>query len=153
LHNYPTANNTQQKLINWGLLNRWTSIHLFILDKCELALCLEKFSVASAWMCRKTSCEASVLVELDWWRSFFTTYEPKSTSTYAKECIVDSVDQLRSCDEQKTRSSLNSFSYLYGMETNPSDPQYRFVFVQFIADVCLTCAMHLLFANYHSHQR
>jgi len=28
---------------------------------------------------------------------------------------------------EKNKTSIYSFSYLYGMETNPSDPQYRFV--------------------------
>lgn len=76
LHNYPTANSTQQKLINWGLLNR-------------KVLCRFNLNVPEPVM-RGICLGRSGLVEI---------------FLYNLRTKID--------------------DYLYGMETNPSDPQYR----------------------------
>lgn len=79
LHNYTTANNTQQKMINWGLLNRKV-FHRFDLNVPEhivRGICNGK----------------SGLVE---------------TFLYNLRVKID--------------------DYLYGMETNTSDPEYRNLF-------------------------
>lgn len=76
LHNYPTANSTQQKLINWGLLNR-KILYRFGLNVPEpvmRGICLGKGGLVEVFL-------------------------------YNLRTKVD--------------------DYLYGMETNPSDPQYR----------------------------
>lgn len=76
LHNYPTANSTQQKLINWGLLNR-KILYRFGLNVPEpvmRGICLGRSGLVEVFL-------------------------------YNLRTKID--------------------DYLYGMETNPSDPQYR----------------------------
>lgn len=79
LHNYAAANNTQQKMINWGLLNRkvFQRFDLNVPEHIVRGICMGK----------------SGLVE---------------TFLYNLRVKID--------------------DYLYGMETNTSDPEYRNLF-------------------------
>lgn len=79
LHNYAPANNTQQKMINWGLLNRkvFSRFDLNVPEHVMRGICLGK----------------SGLVEM---------------FLYNLRIKID--------------------DYLYGMETNTSDPEYRNLF-------------------------
>ncbi|UJR13520.1 hypothetical protein I4U23_000534 [Adineta vaga] len=76
LHNYAAANSTQQKLVNWGLLNRkvFCRFDLNVPEAVMRGICLGR----------------SGLIEI---------------FLYNLRTKID--------------------DYLYGMETNPSDPQYR----------------------------
>lgn len=76
LHNYPTANSTQQKLINWGLLNRKVlcRFNLNVPEPVMRGICLGRTGLVEIFL-------------------------------YNLRTKID--------------------DYLYGMETNPSDPQYR----------------------------
>ncbi|CAF2335798.1 unnamed protein product [Rotaria sp. Silwood2] len=76
LHNYAAANSTQQKLINWGLLNRkiLCRFGLNVPEPVMRGICLGRSGLVEVFL-------------------------------YNLRTKVD--------------------DYLYGMETNPSDPQYR----------------------------
>ncbi|CAF3714303.1 unnamed protein product [Rotaria sp. Silwood1] len=76
LHNYAAANNTQQKLINWGLLNRkiFCRFGLNVPEEIMRGICLGRAGLIEIFL-------------------------------YNLRTKID--------------------DYLYGMETNPSDPQYR----------------------------
>jgi hypothetical protein len=76
LHNYAAANSTQQKLINWGLLNRKIFIRfgMNLPEPVMRGICLGRAGLVEVFL-------------------------------YNLRTKID--------------------DYLYGMETNPSDPQYR----------------------------